>query len=123
MLMALGRFNFVIGDAIYQSIVEEIDVRHREINPIGGATRHHLAGRGVVTKTLEGVFYPLKHGGMASLEAFKARAGTGVGMIMMSGFGFHLGGWSVNHVSITNTYLLKGNAPQRVEFSVELLAV
>lgn len=123
MLMALGQFNFEIGDTIYQAIMDEMEGRYREINPIAGQTRYHFAGLGAETKTLEGVFYPLKHGGMASLEAFKAQTKTGGYLIMMSAFGFYLGAWSVRRVSVTNTYLLKGNTPQRVEFSVELLSV
>lgn len=123
MLMALGVFIFEIGDPLYQTIIDDVTARHHEINPIGGKTRYHLGGRGRESKVLEGVFYPLVHGGLGRIAHIKSIVGTDTPLIMMDAFGFNLGTWSVDHLTTTRTHLLKGNIPQKVEFNVELLSV
>ncbi len=122
MLMALGQgFIFEVGNTIYQTIKEDAEGRYAEINPVQGSTRHQALGRGVETQNLEGVFYPLAHGGLAKLYAFKALVGTPIPLMMADGNGFIFGQWLVQSCSITKTHMTRGNIAQKVEFEVGLL--
>ncbi|NRA86393.1 MAG: phage tail protein [Rhizobiales bacterium] len=123
MFMGLGDFTFEIGDTIYQSISEQIDVRFAAQEYVAGATGQQLLGRGEQTKTLEGVFYPFEHGGLAALAAFEAQAGSFIPLMMVSWSGSVFGFWLVRSVSSSKSHLLAGNMPQKVEFTVELIKV
>lgn len=120
-MMKLGAFTFGIDTAAYQSLTRATKYRWAKHERPGKRPRLEWMGPGEDTISLPGTVYPLHAGGLGQIDDMRALAGAGDPLLMVDGYGAIHGYWCISSIRETDRAFIPGGAPQKIEFSLELL--
>ncbi len=119
-LVALGKFQFGVDSIPYQTIDQDTPYEWADVPLIGGDPALQFIGKGVVTISMGGVFYPELRGGYAQMPALKAEAEKGKPLSMVDGRGNSLGQWVIAGISETHDKHSGDGLPRRIDFTITL---
>ena len=120
-MMKLGSYTFGMDTAAYQSLTRATKYRWSKHDRPGKNPLWEWAGPGEDTISLPGVVYPLYAGGLRQVDDMREVAGAGDPLLMVDGYGTVHGYWCITGIRETGRYFLPGGAPQKIEFSIDLI--
>lgn len=119
-MLQLGRYQFQLDTAAYQSLTRSSEYRWARQPRIGSNDALQFTGYGPDTIELEGVIYPHFRGGLGQLDKLRRQAGLGFPLPLVSGLGKFMGVWVVESVGEGQRVFAPGGIPHRQDFNMRL---
>jgi phage protein U len=119
-MMIFGPFRFGIETMAFQELARSSGYVWAEIERIGASPALQYLGREAETMSLPGVFYPHFKGGLSQLPVMRLAAEQGTPMPLITGYGFYLGLWVIEHIDDTQSVFFVDGVPRKIDFTIQL---
>lgn len=118
-MMIIGRFEFKVATAAFQSL----ERRHRQnkavLKRIGRKSASQHINTDLGTVRLAGFILPHWNGGWGQMDRLRDMADSGEPHTLIDGFGRNWGPWEITEVGESNSDYFNG-APMRIDFDITL---
>jgi phage protein U len=123
MLASLSTFIFKMNTIPYHSVGKSHTWRHPTNAVVNSTARGQFTGREAETRDISATLYPELTGGRSSIATLIEMADRGEAYLLMSGQGLGFkneGFWVITDIKYTESALIDGGHPQKIDFSMSL---
>ena len=119
-MMQIGRYQFSIDSAAYQSLSRSTEYRWARQTQIGANDALQFTGYGPDTIEVAGVIYPHHLGGLGQIDDMRRQAGLGIPWPLVSGLGRVMGLWVIEALTEGQAIFDVRGIPRRQEFTMRM---
>ena len=122
-LMSLGEFVFALDSVPYETLSRKTNWRFGRSERIGALAAAQFLGPGEESISLAGLLAPPDIGAYARLDALRDLAASGEAHDLVDSEGVVHGRFTIESLDESQSHILDGGIPRKVDFTLELKRV